>query len=406
MFSIRHSIVSFFFFGHLLVPSTFFLLRISSSYSLGLGIVSIAVIALIVVSKKNVSVPNVFLFSILAYLIFITSHMAAAINSPTLWVDKFSYSVVLSILISLSAACAAKIAVYKDPNDFHIIIKRCSRLLLVIGFFGVLFGKAIGQFIDWRVPLPPFSEPSHFVIAAAPFALYLLASREWRLFYSFLILAISILIFTKSAVLVILLFILAFMRFPFVSGIFFLTSVAIVNLQIFLPEYYQARLIFWNGENLTALVYLQGWQIIIDSVVGENIAGYGFQQLGGVSFELEASQMIRSLLGRDSNTLGGGFVAAKIFGEFGRFAIPIVTILIFLMIKSYFSIRSHLRVKKVLLPTVLFAHCVSLGFVVEFFFRGIGYFSIGSAFMIFSLVVLSLNHTVTPLKPRSDARPK
>lgn len=406
MLSTRHSAVNFFFFGNLLIPSAFFLLRISSSYALGLGIVSMMVLALIVAVNKNVSVPHIFLLGLLSYLIFVTSHIIIVSNASTLWVDRFSYSVVWSLVISLGAACTAKIAVHKDAKDFHTLIMRCAQLLLVIGFLGVLLGKTIGQSIDWRVPLPPFSEPSHFVIAATPFLLYLLASREWHLFYSFLVLAICILIFTKSSALVVSLFLLAVIRFPFLSGVFLLTAVTITNWQMFLPEYYRDRFAFWGGENLTALVYLQGWQIILDSVLGENIAGYGFQQLGRVSFDLDASQMIRSLLGRDSNILDGGFVAAKIFGEFGRFAIPIVIILISLMIKSYFSIRAHLGEKKVLPPTVLFARCVLLGYAVEFFVRGIGYFSIGGAFMLFSLVVLALHRVVTPSKPRSYARPK
>ena len=397
-------IVNFFLLGNLLIPSTLFFLRYASSYTLGLGFVAITALTLILTSKKSVLVHRKFLLGLCAHLFFVIIHILISINAPSLWFDKFAYSIFLLIVVSLGAAGTAKLAVQMGAQDFHIIVKRCALLLLLIGFLGIIFGGTIGQFADWRLPLPPFSEPSHFVIAVAPFSLYLLASHERRLNYLLLASLFTILIVKKSAVMLVLIALIALVRAPFWAGIIFFTTVIFSNLLKFLPEYYQDRIAFWDGQNLTALVYLQGWQVIGNSVLGENILGYGFQQLGRVNFDLAASQLIHSLLGRESNVLDGGFVAAKIFGEFGLFAIPFVVVLLFVTIRSYFEVRNHLKKKKVLPPTILFARCVLLGYAIEFWFRGIGYFSIGGSSLLFSIAIIALNSVTRQLhaKPNSD----
>lgn len=352
----------------------------------------------------SVSVPNKTVLGLSAYLIFVTIHFMLVHNSRAFLLDRIAYSVVLSVVILIGAACTATISFRMEEIRFHIMIKRCTWLLLLIGLFGVIFAKNVGQIVGWRMPFPPFSEPSHFVIAAAPFALYILASREMRLFYSLLFLFLAVLIYTKSAVLLALLFLLLVMRFPFLFGGVFIVFVAVANWQALLPEYYISRVAFWNGQNLSALVYLQGWQIVYDSIMGENVLGYGFQHLGSVRFDLDASERIRSLVGRDMNILDGGFVVAKIFGEFGLFALPIVSILVFSIILSYFKILAHMNNKKALPPAVLFARCAIFGYCIELLFRGIGYFSIGGTFFLFSIAILAMHSFNMTLELRNHAR--
>lgn len=406
MVGIRHGVVNFFFLGNLLIPSSLFFFRFSSSYSLGLGAVSITGLALMFMIKKNVSIPSLFLLGLLTFLLFVTSHTLIVSSAPSLWIDRFSYSVLLSLIFALGAAGIAMLAVRMDASYFHIVVMRCAWLLLLIGFLGALFGKGIGHIMEWRSPLPPFSEPSHFIIAAAPFSLYLFASRERRLSFLHIFLLFVVLLFTRNVTCLTLLALIALIRAPFLTGAAFSLVVVFSNWLLLLPEYYLTRLAFWEGENLTALVYLQGWQIIIDGVVGGNTLGYGFQQLGRVSFGLDASQLIQSLLGRGSNILDGGFVAAKLFGEFGLFAFPIVFFLLLTMIKSYFAIRAHLNKKSVLPPIVLFARCVLLGYAIELFFRGIGYFSIGGSLVLFALAIVSLHRITASLEPRFHACPE
>jgi len=147
-------------------------------------------------------------------------------------------------------------------------------------------------------------------------------------------------------------------------------------------SYFSERLVFEGSNNLTVLVFLQGWAIAHKSLVLTDGAGIGFQMLGLKSEYFPAiSHEIFQITGKYFNIYDGGFLAAKVVSELGLIGVFIsITYAIFairLMLSTFIisknvcvcKPRRDIEAKLILLNSLLF------GFLVEYFFRGYGYFS-------------------------------
>jgi hypothetical protein len=142
-----------------------------------------------------------------------------------------------------------------------------------------------------------------------------------------------------------------------------------------------------DTENLSALVYSQGWQLLSDSLYRSNFLGLGFQQLGVVEVLTDSTIVIQGIIGEVElpNQFDGGFTFAKYFSEFGIFGILPFYYYITYLFNSFFQLRKFSQNKLLLNPSEIFCNIVIFTSLLEIFLRGIGYFSISFVLLAMAL---------------------
>lgn len=142
-------------------------------------------------------------------------------------------------------------------------------------------------------------------------------------------------------------------------------------------DYYTDRLDFdWaNSINLSSLVYVQGWQMLQEALEKTYGWGVGFQQLGVVYTNVPASLRINAIAGRDANLQDGGFILAKLGGEFGLLGIGLLAVYLYFAAQSFLKLRSAASGRSKLPDGELFARSCVIGYGVETFVRGSSYFT-------------------------------
>jgi hypothetical protein len=166
-----------------------------------------------------------------------------------------------------------------------------------------------------------------------------------------------------------------------VSLVGLVASLGIVPLEF---DYFISRLdLTSNSNNISSLVYVQGWQLLWESCVQTFGWGVGFEQLGGHGTNATAADTILALLsdsGLDAlNLTDGSFVFAKLTGEMGIFGFLLS---VGFVIAAFRSIRALRRanVGEQERSIIVFARCVLTSFIIDMFVRGTGYF-VGSTLL-------------------------
>ena len=139
-------------------------------------------------------------------------------------------------------------------------------------------------------------------------------------------------------------------------------------------------------NNISSLVYMQGWDDAITNIIRTNGIGLGFNMMGCDPLPLVGYR--DTLINLDPELVGlnaqdGSFLVSKFISEFG-----VIGILIIILTISQFY--SKLRINKVNSNNYHYNTMVSLVYIclVIFFLRTSGYFS--SPFLIFLVSFLSL----------------
>ena len=99
-----------------------------------------------------------------------------------------------------------------------------------------------------------------------------------------------------------------------------------------------------DSDNLSVLVFVQGWQLAYNSLKETYGLGIGIQQLGFVKVETEAGDTIIRLLGRNVNDTDAGLTFGKIVSEFGLLGVFLIIIYLKYFYKIYIKI-STIKIK-------------------------------------------------------------
>jgi hypothetical protein len=229
---------------------------------------------------------------------------------------------------------------------------------------------------DFVKPVFPFSEPSHFALSFLPLLAWRCAvTRGWRRWLYLgaamaAALALQNLTFVAGIVLIV-----ATIARPW--RVVLIGGAAAALAAVAAPDlsYYADRLMLSDESmhNLSALVYLQGWQLVEESL--RNTFGWGlsFQQLGVNGTQTEASQLIYAMLGYDSNLLDGSFLAVKLLSEFGIFGFAAIALYLRLAWRSLRALRIIATARRVDDAGGALAHAVVVMYAVELFMRSSGY---------------------------------
>jgi hypothetical protein len=219
----------------------------------------------------------------------------------------------------------------------------------------------------------PFTETSHFALAYTPILMYLCvrAKRSRSLWWLSAAFALALLLQSLSLLIGCIL-IAAVCRRLFLVSI--CAAVILIALAAGLPlglEYFGSRLDFSGSAiNLSNLVYVQGWELIPESLSRSFGWGVGFQQLGFHGTNAPASVLIHTITdGEDANLTDGSFVFSKLASEFG---IAGFVLALLYLIGASRCIRA-LRKGGEGAP-MCFARCIVVAYGGDMFVRGTGYF--------------------------------
>ena len=286
-----------------------------------------------------------------------------------LLVLAFSASTLLHHYFSREAGCVSR------------GLKGAYFFLVVIGLIGVMWPVRVGPFTPLNHPVFPFAEPSHFTLAYAQVASLLLPFLKRRGRLAIVLISFFLAFGFPSATMLVVALLLSLVTIPL--RWLFILAISVVPVIWFItasaPEafvYFTDRLANTDEGNLSRLMYIQGWENLISAISTTSGAGVSFQNLGnepaGVSTEL-----IRALTGGvDLNRADGGFLFAKIGGEFGVLGVFVALTLIVMSIWSGVRVRRELKAdlsaERALAILPLFPIYI---FIVEILIRGVGYFS-------------------------------
>jgi hypothetical protein len=237
-----------------------------------------------------------------------------------------------------------------------------------------------------------FSEPSHFALSFLPFFLYAVIFFGFRMKVAIIFFAFLMVVFLENLTLAVGVALTVVITFSFKKTIFFLPIFAIPFLFVDV-EYYSVRLnVLGDTQNLSTLVYMQGWERAYLNLKESYGIGVGFQQFGIVGSLGEIMKDVVALTGKELNLLDGGSLAPKIVGEFGMlgiFALLMYFIYFFKKIKWLHSVS--LNIYPVPDSREVFFVCCFLMFSIDLFIRGIGYFSSSGFLFVASLIFMSLD---------------
>lgn len=314
-------------------------------------------------------------------IVLITLHGAVADQVLGIDVGRFLTSLILLVVL-LGAGLAVSAALRGAAAPQIVTLSWVS----FWAFCGVIVLRAVGlQPGIYTKSTFPFTETSHFALAFGPIFLYRCASARPSRRTLWVLLAFALAFVLKSGALVGIAFLAAMIcrRFLIIAVPALVIAVAGASVEL---EYFTSRAdLSDNSSNLSALVYLEGWEMLGDSLEQSHGWGIGFQQLGVRESEVTAADTIARLTGGgDLNQMDGSFVLSKLGSEFGVIGLLLVAGYCALALLSLRCLRGGRGP-----PAMQFARCIVLAYGGDMFVRGIGYFSPSSLLFLGALLVLA-----------------
>ncbi len=364
--------------------------------SLSLGIMIASAIVFFIVRKT--SLPGQYFFIIT--IIFLVHYL---ISLTFFGFYKKSLFSLFAIFFLFYSAYQLSNYVY-DKKEAYVGFDRSVLYFLFFLIF-ILFLALVsdfkfgGAFYNKNKPVFPFVEPSHAALAIAPFFMFFLLRSGMILNFIVFFILMIFSITMHSFMLLIVSFSCYFLfgiksRYKF-HILFF--ALILLLFFVFKNDYFYQRLaVNIESSNLTALVYLQGLQDAFNALKKTNGFGLGFQMLG-YQTPSEAHYRILEVMGLNKDNPGinrydGGFLAVKIIAEFGLMGILFILFYIFtafLVIIKIIKLQNS-GIEKIE-PIYVFSLVCFLSFAYELFIRGVGYFSPGLFFFVFSVFYLRKN---------------
>ena len=369
------------------IPSGLFYMGLASSMAIGSMAVSFLALVL-AFTLKSFSRRRLLHASwlLLFFPVVVFLHLLIASVIGTVNISRGIESL-LPLCVCISGGWAlSTLFTHAHSVDLTKALKQCFTLLVVIAFLGVAGWLQPPTINQYGKSVFPFSEPSHLALIFAPFLIFsCISSTPWKrtlnLVAAFLGTALLENL-TMAAACFLAAAICLKPRYILLLALLLTPVLATLDL-----SYYSGRLVFdVEGQNLSSLVYLQGWQMLEESFVYTHGFGLGFQQLGVFGTNVTAADQINLLMGESLNLLDGGFNMAKLVSEFGIFGV------LLLMLYFYYLVRSVRLLRRVALygeshpaALVFSASCI-VGYLVELLLRGTGYFTPSGILLIFSLL--------------------
>lgn len=380
----------------IVLPQVLFVELKLKSLSLGLSIAAVTTILFFLkkiqsITRKEGIYTAGFIFYVLLFTL--ATSMFKSNTKALLSIPAFILVVSTALLLSHSLR---KADAENIKTTFAIIFFTFS----LLGWLEIVVGVHILNYANLEKPIFPFSEESHFALAYGPIACAHGVSRstKQKALVVLNLLCMSVLLPNLTLFLFCIVSSLIFFRLRFLVVLILMMSAPALlilsslnqDLIYSTSDYFTSRVSMdQDSKNLSALVYIQGWNEIYKGLTQDYGIGAGFQMLGTGEASL-ISERIYHIAGKYLNSEDGGFLAAKIIGEFGFVGLLACMYYIVAVCKSARIISSKTKSADVslVLKKKIFASIV-VSYVVEFYFRGYGYFSPGLILALAALIALN-----------------
>jgi hypothetical protein len=316
---------------------------------------------------------NILLIQLIAYtLILLQTFLTSGWNQKALLSGMILiYCAGIFYSFGMLIASQSKLNFKRSVSSIFFLITFLALISFTLSnYFGYNFIYSSAK------PIFPFEEPSHFALYICPFLFTLLSSPRLRDKLIIFLFLFTLSFYFQSLIFGIFAFLSLLLGIKILSfaKIFFILSLALISFffidYVFLGQYMFLRLSSFfspNIINMSALVYLQGWESIRQTLIATPF-GIGFQFLGYEPPNLY-SLYIKDLSGDYVNRQDGGFLLAKLFSEFGLFLVPIFLYFFYWIKVSY---EKTLLIGRINIGPVFY---LFISLIVPLLFRDVGYFS-------------------------------
>lgn len=364
------------------VPAAIFYMRLSGSYALGTALVVVmllvyrATLGVGYTHAEPIRLWNAPRISLLVILIIILHLIMSALHMPMDMLRAIGGLVLLMMMLIASAAFAEILLNFPEERIHEDLqgVLLIMLLVAIVGVFGIGPPPVFGEM--WRRPFFPFAEPAGFALPFCPFFIYACVEAGAKRRVLLLVFAAVGMAALHAATLALAIGLAAGVTLK-KRGLILFGSLSVGVLAATNLTYYTERLDFGSeSENLSALVYVQGWQMLVEALENSNLLGLGFQQLGVQGTDVAAAQAIRAMRdGEDLNILDGGFVLAKLGAEFGVFGLLVALALLVRILRSILILRRVARRDVRLSSVEVLAHAIIATFMIHLLARSAGYFT-------------------------------
>lgn len=378
----------------LLLPSTIYVAYSASSMSFGVLICALVwTIVDLLTGRSFLALHRTDgrRLTLLTIGIVVFSAHVAVVNLEIGGVDfvRFFSSCALLLLAFHGAQAAARMLADVSAAE---LIKAADKILIILTIIGVaaaLGAPSIGPQASSSKPVVIFSEPSLFACAYMPMLLFRAAmSRRWgqtALLGIAFILATLLQSLTMIAGLTVVAALL--LRRSALIALPLGLAIGLAGLDL---AYYADRLNFSpDTDNVSTLVFLQGWQNAIMDLQASHGFGVGFQQFGIVGSTGDIADRVAALVGDYINLFDGGSTASKLVGEFGILGILAVFAFVLIAYRCAAFIRRSQRSRIGRDTRRLFFSSLIVTYSFEVFLRGSGYFTPGGFLALTALIYIS-----------------
>jgi hypothetical protein len=374
------------------IPTLVYYLGFSTSMTLGTSIACILSIIIFLIKFRNIIVQSVHKIVIFGLLlaIFIVFHAVMVGNFNQFDYERCLLSIIPLELVVFCGFFLSKIFLNQNQLLIDRIAFQICWIFMLIGFLSAI-GFELPSLGAYSKPVFPFTEPSLYSLAFLPFLMYCTFRSGGFIKILYFSGGFVISIYLQSLTMLVGISIIAilYMRFNgryIIAIISIITSIIAIDIDY---GYYYDRLNFLdNNYNLSALVYLQGWQLMLESLSNSWLLGIGFQQLGVHGTSVEAAEYIREIIKSDLNILDGGFLFSKIISELGLIGAFIILTYIRLTWDAIKNLRIITK-GDINTPYILIlSNSILLSFSIELFVRGQGYFTGSSVMLVLALTTI------------------
>jgi hypothetical protein len=337
----------------------------------------------------------------------IAAHLVlASATQPMAWGRALASLAFLFFLLLGSSSFATLLARIPEAR-FHRAMRRLGWFMLVVALLGLVgFAPPTLTGEPWSRPYFPFTEPAGFALPVAPVLMYLCvmakgSQRTWMLVVA--VLGMALITTLTLAVAVALIAAVSLRKWQLIVFAL-LMGAALTQVDL---SYYTERLDFLSedNDNLSNLVYVQGWQLLFEGLQRSHWLGQGFQQLGMHGTDVDAAAIINAMMqGEDLNLLDGGFLLPKIGAEFGIFGLVAVALVTWRSFRSLLVLRRVAAGKLRLPAVVVFAHVILVALLLRLYVRSGGYFN-GEMILTLAALWILARQRRSRGRPVAQARP-
>ena len=370
-------------FAVVFLPPLVFVVLGTASMSIGAALASVLLLVAYpseaaLLMRKRAVLPAAGL--LLAAAVVIHLLIAAAFQPVNL--TRGLASVILLMAFIFGSMVLAQVFFFAQArriNQSCLMIFQILSFALIIGITELIPGEVFGKY----KLVFPFAEPSHFALAYGPFLLFVaLKLPLWRRL-TLVSVAIVLGYLLQNMTLLLVCLLVASIVLPNRYLALLIPVLITVAFTSDIAHYIERLQFSEDAENLSSLVYMQGWELLMESLQRSSFFGIGFQQLGERPTQVLSAQLIYARGGLELNQADGGFLAAKIISEFGAIGFLTVCLVTIAALRSIGRLkRCSSQLKSMSSPSETLPYCVVACTPIELFVRGTGYFS-GTTLLLF-----------------------